>query len=58
MEILSAEVPDLTIFTLYIPEFIQECSLSGKTPNEQNTEVLQKDWLTAGLIHLFVPYPF
>jgi hypothetical protein len=46
----NAEVPDATIFTLYIPEFVQGCSLSGKTPDEQNTELLHKDWLTPGLI--------
>jgi hypothetical protein len=49
----NAEVPDTTTFTLYIPVFVQKCSLSGKTlpVDEQNTELLQKDWLTPGLIH-------
>jgi hypothetical protein len=48
----SAEVPDVTTFTLYISEFVQECSLSCTTQDEQNTELLQKDWLTpAGPIH-------
>jgi hypothetical protein len=48
---MNDEVPDVkTTFTLYIPEFVQECSLSSKTRDEQNTELLQKDWLTPGLI--------
>jgi hypothetical protein len=47
-----AEVLDATFFTLYIPDFVQEeYSLSGKTLDEQNTQLLQKDWLTPGLIH-------
>jgi hypothetical protein len=37
----NAEVPDA--FTLYIPDFVQEYSLSGKTLNEQNAQLLQKD---------------
>jgi hypothetical protein len=45
------ELPDATTYTLYIPDFVQEFSDSGKSPHEQNTELLQKDWLTPGLIH-------
>jgi hypothetical protein len=41
----------ISAFTLYIPDFVQEYSLSSKTPDKHNTEVLQKDWSTPGLIH-------
>jgi hypothetical protein len=47
----DAEVLDATTFSLYIPDFVQEYSLSGNTLDEQNTQLLQKDWLTPGLIH-------
>jgi hypothetical protein len=47
----NAEVLDATTFTLYIPDFVQEYSLSGQTLDEQNTQLLQKDRLTPGLIH-------
>jgi hypothetical protein len=47
----NAEVLDATTFNLYIPDFVQEYSFSGKTLDEQNTQLLQKDWLTPGLIH-------
>ena len=47
----NAEVLDATAFNLYIPDFVPEYSLSGKTLDEQNTQLLQKDWLTPGLIH-------
>jgi hypothetical protein len=47
----NAEVLDGTTFNLYIPDFVQEYSLSGKTLDKQNTQLLQKDWLTPGLIH-------
>jgi hypothetical protein len=56
----NAEVLDATTFNLYIPDFVQEYNLSGKTLNEQNTQLLQKDWLTPGLIHeieTFFPTP-
>jgi hypothetical protein len=36
-EKINAKVPGATTFTLYIPDFVQEYSLSGKTPDEQNT---------------------
>jgi hypothetical protein len=32
----------LPLATLYIPEFVQEGSLSGKTQDEKNTELLKK----------------
>jgi hypothetical protein len=47
----NAEVLDATTFTLYIPDFVQEHSLSGKNLDKHNTQLLQKDWLTPGLIH-------
>jgi hypothetical protein len=47
----NAEVLDATSFTLYIPDFVQEYSLSGKTLDKENTQLLRKDWLTPGLIH-------
>jgi hypothetical protein len=50
-DLTNAELPDATTFTLYIPNFVQQYSLSGKTLAQQNTELLQKDWLTPGLTH-------
>jgi hypothetical protein len=50
-DLTNAELPDATTFTLYIPDFVQQYSLSGKTLAQQNTELLQKDWLTPGLTH-------
>ena len=43
--------PDAITHTLYIPQFVLDCNLSGKSLDEQNTVLLQKDWLTPGLIH-------
>ena len=50
-EEIPAEVPGATTFTLYIPDFVHEYRDSAKTQDEQNSELLQKDWLTSGLIH-------
>jgi hypothetical protein len=38
----NAEVLDATTFTLYIPDFVHEYSLSGKILDEQNTQLLRK----------------
>jgi hypothetical protein len=38
-------------FTLYIPDFLQEYSLSNKSLEEQKNELLRKDWLTSGLTY-------
>ena len=60
-EQMNAEVPDATTFTLYLPDFVQEYSLSGKTPDKQNMELWRKDWLTPGLTHkisILVSYRF
>ena len=50
-EQMNAEGPDVTTFTLYVPDFVQQYRLSEQTPDEQNTELLRKDWLTPGLTH-------
>ena len=47
----NIEVPEAITHTLYIPQFVLDCNISGKSPAKQNTELLQKDWLTPGLIH-------
>jgi hypothetical protein len=38
-----ADAPGATTFTLYIPDFLQEYSLSNKSLEEQKNELLQKD---------------
>jgi hypothetical protein len=47
---------DVTTFTLYIPDFAQERSLFSKTPDKQNTELLQIfkriGWLLASSMKL------
>jgi hypothetical protein len=50
-EALIAEAPGVTTFTLYIPDFLQEYSLSDKSLDEQKNELLRKDWLTSGLTY-------
>jgi hypothetical protein len=50
-EALIAEAPGTTTFTLYIPDFLQEYSLSDKSLVEQKNELLRKDWLTSGLTY-------
>jgi hypothetical protein len=42
--------PGVTTFTIYIPKFLEEYSLSEKSLDQQKKELLQKDWLTSGLI--------
>ncbi len=45
-----AQGPFESIFNIFIPEFLPEYSLSSLTLDEQNTQLLQKDWLTTGLV--------
>jgi hypothetical protein len=40
---LIAEAPGATTFTLYIPDFLQEYSLSNKSLFEQKNKLLRKD---------------
>jgi hypothetical protein len=50
----EASIADATganMVTLYIPDFIQEYSLSNKSLEEQKNELLRKDWLTSGLTY-------
>jgi hypothetical protein len=42
--------PDVTTFNIYISEFLEEYSLSGRSLEQQKKELLQKDWLTSGLL--------
>jgi hypothetical protein len=46
-----ADAPGATTFTLYIPDFLEEYSLSDKSLEAQKNELLRKDWLTSGLTH-------
>jgi hypothetical protein len=48
---MIAEAPRATTFTLYLPKFLREYSLSEQSLEEQKNELMQKDWLTSGLIH-------
>ena len=50
-EEMIAEAPGATKFTLYIPDFLREYSLSDQSLEEQKNELLRKDWLTPGLVH-------
>jgi hypothetical protein len=51
-EEMIAEAPGATTFTLYIPGFLWEYSLSEQPlEGQEKNELLQKDWLTSGLIH-------
>jgi hypothetical protein len=58
-EEMIAEAPGATTFTLYIPNFLREYRLSEQSLEEQKNELLQKNWLTSGLlihkIHSFFP---
>jgi hypothetical protein len=51
-----AQGPFESIFNIFIPEFLPvpeflpEYSLSSLTLDEQNTQLLQKDWLTTGVV--------
>jgi hypothetical protein len=45
------EASGATLFTLYIPVFLREYSLSKQSLEEQKNELLRKDWLTSGFIH-------
>jgi hypothetical protein len=50
-EEINAEAPGGTNFTIYIPNFLHaEYSLSEQSLEQQKNELLQKDWLTSGLI--------
>jgi hypothetical protein len=43
--------PGATTFPIYIPDFLEEYSLSEQSLEQQKNELLQqKDWLTSGLI--------
>jgi hypothetical protein len=37
---MIADAPGVTTFTLYIPDFLQECSLPQKSLEEQKNELL------------------
>jgi hypothetical protein len=51
-EEMIAEAPRATTFTLFVPDFLREYSLSEQSLlEEQKNELLGKDWLTSGLIH-------
>jgi hypothetical protein len=50
-EEMFAEAPGATTFTLYIPNFLREYSLSEQSLEEQKNKLLRMDWLTSGLIH-------
>jgi hypothetical protein len=50
VEPVTPEEPGVTTFTIYVPNFLQEYSISEESLEQQNTELLQKDWLTAGLV--------
>ena len=38
-------------YTIYVPNFLQEYHLSEQSLEQQKIDLLQKDWLTYGLIH-------
>jgi hypothetical protein len=46
---VTPKVPGVTTFTIYIPNFLEEYSLSEQSLEQQKNELLQKDWLTSGL---------
>jgi hypothetical protein len=46
---MNAQGPFASTFTICIPEFLPEYSVSSLTLDEQNQELLQKGWLTNGL---------
>jgi hypothetical protein len=51
---MNPEEPGATTFTIYVPTFLlQEYSLSEQSLEQQKNELLQKDWLTTGLIGEF-----
>jgi hypothetical protein len=41
-EAMNAEASGATTFTIYIPPFLQEHSLSGQSLEQQNKELLQR----------------
>jgi hypothetical protein len=45
------DAPGANMFTLFIPNFLQEYSLYDKSLEEQKNELLGKDWLTSGLTY-------
>jgi hypothetical protein len=51
-EEMYAEVPGANTFTVYILNILQVYSLSKWSLEQQNKELLQKDWLTSSLILL------
>jgi hypothetical protein len=46
-----SHAPGANMFTLFIPNFLQEYSLSNKSLEEQSKELLGKDWFTSGLTY-------
>jgi hypothetical protein len=47
---VTPKVPHVTTLNIYIPNFLEEYSLSEQSLEQQKNELLQKDWLTSGLI--------
>jgi hypothetical protein len=47
---VTPEAPTATSFTIYIPVFLEEYSLSTQSLEQQKNKLLKKDWLTTGLI--------
>jgi hypothetical protein len=47
---IIAQGPFESIFNIFIPNFLPEYSLTSLILDEQNTQLLQKDWLTTGLL--------
>jgi hypothetical protein len=49
-EPMNPEEPGVTNFTIYIPNLLQEYSLSEQSLEQQKNELLRKDWLTSSLL--------
>jgi hypothetical protein len=47
---VTPDEPGVTTFTIYIPNFLEEYSLSEQSLEQQKIKLLRKDWLTSGLI--------
>jgi hypothetical protein len=47
---IIAQGPFESIFNIFFPKFLPEYSLTSLTLDEQNTQLLQTDWLTTGLL--------
>ena len=50
VEPLPPDEPGVITYTIYIPNFLEEYILSEQSFEQQKKELLQKDWLTTGLI--------